>query len=438
VVGLEVLPTEPTQSIKLNPDYIIPGHIQDMNIHFKSGSDFVTGGTVKMFCSKGLQVMIPKDAENPILNEWQDFCEFSIGPCLPNSDITFIASVKSVPAQSPDPIIALPNDETENALSRPSLKVEVTTLYQHGSHTLSSTECTPIESPSFTTILEAKMNTLEYDIFAIKKCGFYPLNTEMFIISATVQCKMPIPFNITDWNISLPSTVILDMDGDLNVGICNQSFNEDDEICFGFRCKRAKSSTFASESNQVIRFAIILSDDIGRSFQHEMPINIPGLNEFLSLEETCSDEPITDIHISLSSTKGLIGTPVTFNYEIDCNSLKEIISSSPSPSSARIHYQLSTLGTDWIVGGGNVKGTLSTSFKDSMTTRLSFLGIPTKVGILSNFPVVQLSILCQDESYNSNNSTQTNVKTLPVRQKDPSTFVSMNQTHVKAIAFRSV
>jgi hypothetical protein len=188
----------------------------------------------------------------------------------------------------------------------------------------------------------------------------------------------------------------------------------------------------------VIRFAIILSDDIGRSFQHEMPINIPGLNEFLSLEESCSDEPITDIHLSLSSTKGLIGTPVTFNYEIDCNSLKEMISSSPSSSSARIHYQLSTLGTDWIVGGGYVKGTLSTSFEDSMTTRLSFLGIPTKVGILSNFPVVQLSILCQDESYNSNNSLQNVVKTLSVRQKDPSTFVSMNQTNVKAIAFRSV
>eukprot|EP00557_Chaetoceros_sp_GSL56_P004050 CAMPEP_0176504738 /NCGR_PEP_ID=MMETSP0200_2-20121128/16103_1 /TAXON_ID=947934 /ORGANISM="Chaetoceros sp., Strain GSL56" /LENGTH=842 /DNA_ID=CAMNT_0017904209 /DNA_START=757 /DNA_END=3285 /DNA_ORIENTATION=- len=436
VVGLEVLPNEPTQRIRLDPDYLIPGQVQDINIHFNSGFDFVTGGTVKFSCSQGLQV------ENPGLEQWQDCFEFSLGPCLPNSDITLTAGVKSEPALSCNPNRSLQTDEKDSTLTRPSLKVQVTTFYHHAPHAQSFTQGTPIESPPFTTVLEASATKLMYEILSINSSGFYPLSneSEMFIISATVQSQMPTPFNLTDWNIFLPSRATLDSDGDLNVGICNQSFMEkNDEICFGFRCRRSNDTNVtSSESNQVI-LAITLTDEIGRSFRHELPINIPGLDEFLSFEDTSShNSPVTEINLSLASLEGLIGSPVIFHYDIDCNSLKEKISSSSlsSPSATRILYQLSTLGTDWIVGGGNVKGTLSTS-SNSMTTRLSFLGIPTKVGIIPTFPTIQLSIMSNDdESYvNATTTNRKNARRLLVRQKDPAAFLSMNQTNVTTIAF---
>ena len=46
--AIEVLPSDPTQTIELNPLFLIPGQIQQVRITFSAGSDIIKEGTVEL------------------------------------------------------------------------------------------------------------------------------------------------------------------------------------------------------------------------------------------------------------------------------------------------------------------------------------------------------------------------------------------------------
>lgn len=417
VIGFDVLPNEPTQSIELNPIFLIPGHIQNVRVLFHSGSDVVNGGTVKLTCSQGLQVMPPIVEGKAADTEWQDTCEFDLGSCLPNATKTLIASVKSEAIDSYDPNVQ--NDDTYSFSALQTLDTVVTTSYHHGMYASLVKESKPIYSSAITAILEATITTLELAALTIKNSMFYPIDNDSFMISATVLCNTPVPFSLKEWEISLSSALQLDTDGDLNVGLYNQSVIEGEELFFGFRCKRSSSITDNQENQAIL--SIVLQDQFGKSFRQVLPLDIHAIERFLVVQDTSVEEAIVVADLTASSLQGLVGGPVIFTYDIDCGTLA-------LDSISEILYHLSSSEADWIVGG-SVRGTMT--FSSNSKGTLSFVGIPTKAGTITRFPRIEMSIAKSLEE------SPVAPKCIKVRQNHPRSFVSLAHTTVDSMALSS-
>ena len=418
VMGFDVLPNEPTQSIELNPIFLIPGHIQNVRLLFHSGADVVNGGTIKLTCSQGLQVTPPVEEGTDTDIEWQDTCEFDLGSCLPNATKTLIASVKSENIDSYDPHVQ--NDDNYSFSAPQILDAVVTTSYHHGLYASLVKESKPIDSPAITAILEATITTLELAALTIKTSASYPLGNDSFMISATVLCNTPVPFSLKEWEISLSSALQLATDGDLNVGLYNQSVIEGEELFFGFRCKRSSAST-EKQANQAI-LSIVLQDQFGKSFRQVLPLDIHAIERFLVVEDESVEAAIVVADLTASSLQGLVGGPVTFTYDIDCGTLA-------SDSTSQILYHLSSSEADWIVGG-SVRGTMTCS-SDSKGSLL-FVGIPTKAGTITCFPRIEISVV------HSLNNSSVAPKGIKVLQNHPRSFVSLAHTTVDSMALASV
>jgi hypothetical protein len=415
VIGFDVLPNEPTQSIELNPIFLIPGHVQDVRLHFYSGSDCVNGGMIKLVCSQGLQVMSPVNTAKEESLEWHDSCEFDLDSCLPNASVTTIVRVKSEAIDSYDPNATDQNEEDYSYSSLQSLEATVTTSYHHGAYKSHIENGKPIESPPITAILEASVTALELAALTIKSSGAYSIGDDHFMVSATVLCNTPVPFRLKEWEITLPSTLYLDEDGELNDGLFDSSVIEGEELFFGFRCKRSKNPMSKTQSNHSV-LSIVLEDQFGKSFRQVLPLDIRGIDEQLkSTKGDVDNIAIANAELKAKSLEGLVGAPVMFTYNIDCSSLK--VNAFPS----QILYHLSCVDEDWIVGG-SVRGTLNCGPETSCS--LTFVGIPIKAGIIKSFPRIELASL---QDLNTSATTPPGIK---VVQKHPSTFMSLAYTSV--------
>ena len=418
VMGFDVLPNEPTQSIELNPIFLIPGHVQNVRLLFHSGSDVVNGGTVKLTCSQGLQVMPPSEESEDTFREWQDTCEFDLGSCLPNSTKTLIASVKSEAIDSYDTNAQHNDDYSFSALQ--TLDAMVTTSYHHGLFLSLVEENKPIDSPPITAILEASITTLELAALTIKTSASYALGNDSFMISATVLCNTPVPFSLKEWQISLPSTLQLSTDGDLNLGLYNKSVIEGEELFFGFHCKRPAAADKLQVKDAIL--SIVLQDQFGKSFRQVLPLDIHAIERFLVVEDDGAEEAIAIAHLTASALQGFVGSPVTLTYDIDCRTLG-------LDSSSQLLYHLSSSDADWIIGG-SVRGTIT--FSSDFKSSLSFVGVPTKAGTIKCFPRIEISAV---QSLNDSLATPKGIK---VREKHMQSFLSLAHTTIDAMALSSL
>ena len=418
VMGFDVLPNEPTQSIELNPIFLIPGHVQNVRLVFHSGSDVVNGGTVKLTCSQGLQVMPPFEESEDTFREWQDTCEFDLGNCLPNSTKTLIASVKSEAIDSYDPNAQHDDDYSFSALQ--TLDAMVTTSYHHGLFMSLVEENKPIDSPPITAILEASITTLELAALTIKTSASYALDNDSFMISATVLCNTPVPFSLKEWQISLPSTLQLSTDGDLNLGLYNKTVIEGEELFFGFHCKRSAAADKLQVKDAIL--SMVLQDQFGKSFRQVLPLDIHAIERFLVVDDDDAEEAIAIADLTASALQGLVGSPVTLTYDIDCGSLG-------LDSTSQLLYHLSSSDADWIIGG-SVRGTIT--FSSDFKSSLSFVGVPTKAGTIKCFPRIEISAV---QILNDSLATPKGIK---VRENHMQSFLSLAHTTVDAMALSSL
>jgi hypothetical protein len=93
LLAIEVLPSDPTQTIELNPLFLIPGQVQQVRITFNSGSDIIREGTVELVCSDGLQVVSP--GTEPVDDKWVEACSVDLPPCDADGTVVLTTYVKS-------------------------------------------------------------------------------------------------------------------------------------------------------------------------------------------------------------------------------------------------------------------------------------------------------------------------------------------------------
>ncbi len=58
MIGLDIWPSEPTQTIELNPLFLIPSHVQNVRLVFHSRGNIITVGLIRMICLEGLLVVV--------------------------------------------------------------------------------------------------------------------------------------------------------------------------------------------------------------------------------------------------------------------------------------------------------------------------------------------------------------------------------------------
>ena len=498
MLGLDIQPSAPTQTIELNPLFLIPGHVQNVRLVFHSGSDVIREGRVKFICSEGLQVVPPKTDPQLLESSWSDECVIGLEECEPGKKIVITTLVKSASMKlhSGDTIVNT-GDDTAAESSVQTMRAKVETFYHHQSyHSVMSNSEEPNSSP-MNTLLEAMVTTLDRPALTVDDADAFLFpnansnGEDRVMVHVSLQCNTPVPFYIKEWHLDLPPPLVVEKEGDLNEGMFKHApVKEGEVLLFGFRCLRISSPTStdtdvndsalegdgnkssAASARPMLR--VVLQDDFGKTFLQVLPVNLEDIYKRLRKEDTYSAESYAATAVlTCAAEEGTVGHPVLFCYNLNLKSLMEPkrrgMSSSASVASEAgrpILYTILSEGSDWIVSG-KMQGLIDLSSLSSPgagaqegeedgddTMSIQFRGIPTQSGILRNFPELFLEYLppsgvpTNNDMTNTdmpNNSTNTNASAntpplpsssppITVQCRNPDCFKSMAYTTSTSLA----
>mmetsp|Transcript_21215 Transcript_21215/g.34739 ORF Transcript_21215/g.34739 Transcript_21215/m.34739 type:complete len:1607 (+) Transcript_21215:45-4865(+) len=385
LVGLDIQPSEPTQTIELNPLFLIPGHVQNVRLVFHSGSDIITGGAVTLICSEGLQVVPPNTDQSKLEEAWSDECVIPLGACKPGKKIVITTLVKSTSSRSGNDA-----DDIQEMMAK------VETSYRHLSYNSVMEKGEEPDSNPMTTLLEAMVTTLDRPALAVDGSEAFVFDEDRVMVNVSLQCNTPVPFYVKEWNLDLPSPLVVEEDGDLNKGMFQHAIPEGEMLLFGFKCLRADDSDEPSNERPILR--VVLQDDFGKTFLQVLPLNLDDIYKQLRKEDEYAELHNATAELVCSVKEGSVGHPVPFVYNLNLQSLispkarrsnmsVSVASEGPRPT---ILYTIISEGSDWIVSG-KVQGLIDS--KQSDIVSIPFRGIPTRSGLLRHFPEIIIEYL---------------------------------------------
>jgi len=383
LVGVDVLPSDPSQSITLEPYFLVPGNIQPVRIIFYSGSDVITKGTVNLTCSPGVMLIPPEEEETD--DNWTESCTVKLPPCGTGETIVLTTSVRT-----PDPFLAVPSKEEQ------ALHAKVATLYRHADYAADS-EDDESNMPCMKTVLEAMVPTLEKPVLTVEGADVYPTAVDGFLISISLNCNSPVPYHVKSWKLDLPSPIVIKENGDLNADLFDVPVVEGEVLSFGFTCIREpiangeKMNDESQDSEPLLQ--IELEDEFGTIFNEALPIDLSAFYEDVVRESKLSGFGSIPIELKDSATEGVVGEPVTFSYSVNTKglqSLREQIQIEGSDMAPNFLYSVEYQESDWMISG-KLQGIVDLADSDDFT--LILVGIPSRPGSIKRFP--SLSLKCE-------------------------------------------
>jgi len=424
LVGLDIQPSEPTQTIELNPLFLIPGHVQNVRLVFHSGSDIITGGAVTLICSEGLQVVPPKTDQSKLEEAWRDECVIPLDACEPGKKIVITTLVKSTSSRSGN-----------NADDVQEMMAKVETSYRHKSYDSVMEKGEEPDSNPMKTLLEAMVTTLDRPALAVDGSEAFVFDEDRVMVNVSLHCNTPVPFFVKEWNLDLPSPLVVEEDGDLNKGMFQHAIPEGDMLLFGFKCLRADDSDEPSSERPILR--VVLQDDFGKTFLQVLPLNLDDIYKQLRKEDEYAELHNATAELVCSIKEGSVGHPVPFVYNLNLQSLispkarrsnmsVSVASEGPRPT---VLYTIISEGSDWIVSG-KVQGLIDSKRSDIVS--IPFRGIPTRSGLLRHFPEIIIEYLPITTLSGSLSSSQT--PPITVLTKTPERFKSLAFTNSLSLA----
>ena len=418
VQSIEVMPSEPTQTIELNPLFLI-------RLVFHSGSDIVREGKVELICSDGLKVVPP--GVEPSDDTWCDRCSIPLEACGPDSEIVLRTSVKSEAMKRPsDPNNRnLQNIQSFDDAIVQTMQARVTTLYHHSKYGEIISKGEEPESEAMSTLLEAMVTTLDRPALTVSQSDAFTVDDDHVMVSVTLHCNTPVPFFLKEWSVSYPSLLKVTEDGDMNQQMFGHAVAEGEELFFGFKCIRQDSGSSSKSPDDEPILHVILQDEFGKTFRQVLPLSLNNVFAQMRREDDFSSMNVATAELLCSSYEGVVGSPVKFTFEVDLSALK---SSSRLP----IVYTVYCDEADWILGG-RVQGFVADNSSDGTSFKLDFVGIPTQSGLIKRWPEIVLEY--DDSSPVAGGSGKS--KALPpisVHSRNPEVFKSLAYTHHAALA----
>jgi hypothetical protein len=359
LLGLNVLPSDPTQSLELDPAFLIPGHVQQVRITFDSGSDNIRQGYVNLLGFEGLQVLPP--GADPETGNWSRSCEVELSPCPPGETVVFTTFVKS---------------SQFTGGGEQGMQAKVATSYCHALYDeLSDDEKESV--PAMKTVLEASVFTLDRPPLAIDSVSAFAHGKDRVMLNMSVHCNVPLPFLVKEWDVRLPGLLVND-GADLNQELFGSTITEDDQILFIFNCSVI---TDADESDMEPTLDIVLEDEFGKLLRQSLPFDLEDFYERCRSEELVSDGDHVTAELSCSPDKGPVGAPVSFLYNVDLSKL------SSAAATSKVLYEISCDETEWVLSG-KTQGSVDPSV--SPTISLDFIAVPIHSGLVKSFPEIRL------------------------------------------------
>ncbi|KAL9181886.1 hypothetical protein ACHAXT_012229 [Thalassiosira profunda] len=389
MIGLEIQPSEPTQTIELNPLFLIPGHVQNVRLVFNSGSDIITDGRVRLVCSEGLQVAPPKTDPSKLDEAWSNECVIPLDACAPGKKIVVTTLVKSSNVKHDD-----------GADGVQTMRAKVETHYRQASYPAVMAKGEEPESDPMTTHLEAMVTTLDRPALTVDDAEAFVFGENHVMVNISLQCNSPVPFYVKEWHLDLPPPLVVEKDGDLNGGMFNHAIPEGEVLMFGFKCIRTDSAELVDRHCERPLLRVVLQDDFSKTFLQVMPVNLDRIYNKIRKEDSYAELYTATADLTCSAEEGTVGHPVPFVFDVNLQSLMNprqrktagaVNAPGASVAGCPVLYTIISDDSDWIVSG-KVQGLINLS-PGSESLSLHFRGIPTQSGILRNFPELYLEYL---------------------------------------------
>ena len=406
LLGVDVLPSEPTHSLALDPAYLVPGHDQQVKLTFDSGSDMVTAGTIKLSCSAGLELIPP--GEEPESGNWQSDFEIPLKQCKPGEQVVLTTYVRCG-AHEALKRASEASDAWEDVVHGLSAKVITTYLHEKSDNEDRS------DIPPMKTVLEAAAPILEKTALTVDAvdASWYPPGYRA-MVSVSVQCNTPHSFSVEEWKLHLPAPLRVAEGGDFNGDLLKCTVSDGDQLALAFECVTGEDGKETKSSDEPI-LHMKLRDDIGKVFEMDLPLDLNDLYERVWEEVVPSGSTFFTSKLSIESLEGTVGKPVSMTFTIDTHGLSQV-----KEASNQLVYSIASEYSEWIVGG-KVDGILHCSESNNVTCEV--IGIPTLPGVIKGFPTITLY-------YESSER----LMPLVVKSQHPPAFRSLSHTSEMAVA----
>eukprot|EP00934_Nitzschia_sp_Nitz4_P008430 Nitzschia sp. Nitz4//scaffold38_size140716//30069//34406//NITZ4_003131-RA/size140716-processed-gene-0.55-mRNA-1//-1//CDS//3329550030//8420//frame0 len=399
LLGVDVMPSDPTQSICLEPTYIVPGRDQDVKLIFDSGSDIVVGGKIRFSCPEGTTLLKPatEDAEEC----WAQDYEISLAPCQPGEQREFVVHLKSALVEASTP------GKTHSTPS--GLSVKALCAYLHPL----TKDTHQAEISTMKTVLECDAPLLQKSAMSVESVNVqWLIPMKRAIVSVDLVSNTPHQFFVEEWKLNLPPPLAI-VDTNYNDDLFKNAVADGDRMALIFECnlEAKKSESSASEASILMKIR-----DLDKLFEIELPLD---LNEFyLNLLTTAVPPASGEVKATLQmeATEGEVGQPVKLTFTVDTQAEGDIV------------YSISAGGSDWLLGG-KVSGSMQRSGFMSLgfSGRCEVIAIPAVPGILTQFPTIEVGC-----------SSFKGYTPLSVSYSHPDSFRSKAKTSEVGIGFPSI
>jgi trafficking protein particle complex subunit 10 len=387
-IRIDVVPCEPTQTLEVKPNYLVPGHEQPLSFEFSAGTDVVQTGSLQLVGSPGL-LFLPPNSENDS-DAWVSSFEVCLPPCPPSETICLKALAKVV---SPE----------ESSVSIQPVRAKVSTTYKYANEEPgdATTEC-------METSLDATIPTLGRAALSVLDCDLVPYSVDKAMVNVLLQCNTPAPFKIKNWSITLPRHFILSDIGDMNGSLADEKVASGERISMSFDCSHSDAEDSSGACDPVLR--VDLENEMGTMFQEILNLSF---RRSLGPRLKPLDMKAVEVKISSSTAEGLVGVPVEFTYSIDSSGLAAL--------SGDVVYMVAVDDAEWIVSG-KVAGTVNVA--KGSRQQVTVVAIPVQPGRITAYPGISLV-----------RQSTTDSTVLPVKLFSPPPFTSHSPPSHMSVAF---
>lgn len=404
LLGIDVLPSEPTHSLSIEPRYLVPGHDQQIQITFDAGSDLVTAGLVQLTCSQGLLIIGP--GEDPANGQWKTECEVRLGSFKPGGKTVITAHIRCalIETFSHDSIMQTPSLDHLHGL-----KARTFTKYLHSVAQASDLSSTP----EMKNVSETVVPILEKTALSVERVDTIWLTQgERVLISIDLMANTPDHFSILEWKLLVQSPLKLAEAVDHNDDLRNRSVSDGDQLFLAFECDVSKVVESADQGDVTLRAK--LCDDNQKMFTLDLGLDLSGFYHSLLSATALKTLASAAATLKLPVDEGRVGEPIKLSYNVE------------TAAEGTIVYTIDPAGSDWLLSG-KVSGSMQRSGFMSLgfMGTCDVMGIPTVPGILTSFPKIQLGIVSLQGGYTP----------LLMQSRSPARFRSLAKTSTIAVAF---
>mmetsp|Transcript_31779 Transcript_31779/g.77154 ORF Transcript_31779/g.77154 Transcript_31779/m.77154 type:complete len:650 (-) Transcript_31779:94-2043(-) len=374
MLGVDVLPSEPTHSISLEPRYLNYGHDQEVQMTFDAGSDTITSGKAVLSCSDGLLIL--PQGQDLNTGEWTQKVEMDLNTSSPGDKYVVKVNVRTDKNKEPHP-------EPDSADGAKGLIAKAFTTYLNA-NTVDSGESA--NANAMKTVLESFVPLLEKSVLSVESVQYYWVEEDtVALICILLKSNSPNPFSIAGWDLTLPTTLRLGKDGDLNGHIRDSVVSTGDLVSFSFECHVGKDVD-ETEKDDLCTLSVRVAEESGDPFVLDLPVDIASLYSSFEQDQTASDDAVVAT-LTVDANEGIVGEPVTMKYSVN-------IPSSETLSKLDMVYSFDQKDStsSWALAG-KTSGLVTPSSTQTKKFTCNVVGIPAVTGFLDDFPQISLSVV---------------------------------------------